>query len=208
MQYMTPLILKRFLKAEPTEFYRQINREYVCDTYVVTVFIEGYEYEYYTDVNKNFMPESRYGRKEKGTLITKKGTEFAQKATLADLFPDKDLESASASERAKASLWMHLVMKGKVIDSYYDSYSLYGKWDWFPNPQLLHVLICGLDFEKSSCPTISSWESFGGTFVESDKHQGLLGLATCRCEEIENDEIVYTGETFESLIPIILGENA
>ena len=207
--YMTPLILKRLLKVSPFDLHYKANHlpRGFHDSYVTLVYTEGYERKFYQEKNLILHPDTQWSRSEKGFIITPAGRAHAAKATMSDLFPGVDFDAGTSSERAKGHLWMHLAMKGKTAE-WYDSYSRYEPYDWFPTEKLLHMLICGLDFEKSSTPTISGWESFAGTFDEAEKHNGLVGSATCRCGEAENEEVVLTDETFETLIPVILGEDA
>lgn len=203
--YMTPLILKRYLKVDPIDLYTQANQQ--ADSYLSMVYAEGYASNFYEDATVEMFAGTKWACKVAAFVITSKGKQYATQATNADIFPDFDLMNGTSSDKAKAHLWMHLLMKGKVFEPY-QGYGIYGEHDWAPPPALLHLLICGLDFEQSTTPSIAGWESFSSTFDPPDQHTGLVGYATCRCEEYEQVEVVLTNGTFENMIPVILGEDA
>lgn len=115
--------------------------------------------------------------------LSRTGVQFTDKIKEVPVVLPSDLASIFAPEatdpemRAKAGLWAYLLFYGA-------KYSYYGNLNGpsHVQEQTVHILLCGLDLERSSTPSHGYWTQFTDTYAEDDEtEKGLEGFATCKC---------------------------
>lgn len=100
----------------------------------------------------------------------------------------------NGADDAKRAMWDWMLMNGGGPSQYSgEGFEVY-------DSGYLHVLACGLDIDKCSEVRDGSWSVFLGTFVEDGEYKGLVGRATCRCGEVEDEEVRGTVESLARLI--------
>lgn len=101
--------------------------------------------------------------------------------------------TGNAPSPGDRSLMVWLLEHGGV-PTYYGGSTL-------PDSAVWHVAACGLDWDRSSSPEHDTWETFGGTFAESDhQHQGLTASVSCQCGRVERLSVKADVETLVDLI--------
>lgn len=118
-------------------------------------------------------------------VLTQKGVEESQQASLDEIFPAKEIDSAESTRRIMLA---YMLFYGSHKINYYHSPSRFGE-----HFETLHVLSCGVS-DQTAAPRDDSWSTFEGTYAESDEEHGLVAQITCQCGKIqEQDWVLYLG---------------
>lgn len=95
---------------------------------------------------------------------------------------------AHMNPNGKASvneLTAYILLKGNV-------YGTYGSYVW-PN-ELIHTLLCGIDWEKSTEPQNDTWSEFAGTFVDNEQESMTEVQLYCLCGHVDKwDNACHVG---------------
>jgi hypothetical protein len=120
-----------------------------------------------------------------------------QPPTLADVMSHLD----TGKPRSITELTLYLILKGKCED-YYG----HRKWE----PELVHTLLCGIDWGKVSDPENETWSEFAGTECESDQESMTSVQLHCLCgytDHYDHKCVVGVDEmTIAQLITVCAGE--
>ena len=103
---------------------------------------------------------------------------------------DVGLGATSPGDRA---LWSWLLLHGGVV-------SAYGTFPEVTDDDYLHLISCGVDYDRSGSVRDDSWTTFAGTFADDDRHTGVGAYATCLCDEVEDLHVVATIESVTALL--------
>jgi predicted heme/steroid binding protein len=92
--------------------------------------------------------------------------------TIADVLAHMNPDGkASVNE-----LTAYILLKGKV-------YGTYGSYPW--QDELIHTLLCGIDWSKSSEPQNDTWSEFAGTFAENERESMTEVQLYCLCGHVD-----------------------
>lgn len=86
---------------------------------------------------------------------------------------------AHMNPNGKASvneLTAYILLKGKV-------YGTYGSYTW--QDELIHTLLCGIDWKKSSEPQDETWSEFAGTFCDNEQERMTEVQLYCLCGYVD-----------------------
>lgn len=129
-------------------------------------------------------------------VLTPEGENALQAATIEDVFGGADNTAVGSSPvcggaGATRELWVSLLVYGGVKVWF----NVDGVEHEFQSVvELTHLITCGVNETESTTPTLGSWESFAGTFVEEhDQHEGVRAKFTCRCGDVEELEVRWGG---------------
>lgn len=87
---------------------------------------------------------------------------------VADVLDLMGFDSPAVNELAA-----YILMNGKCQN-------YYGHRTW--DGSLVHTLLCGIDWSKSSSPENDSWDEFAGTFAEDCDHESVTAIKLeCLC---------------------------
>jgi hypothetical protein len=73
-------------------------------------------------------------------------------------------------------LTAYILLKGKVFGQY-------GSYAW--QDELIHTLLCGIDWDKSSEPQNDTWSEFAGTFADDDRVTMTEVQLYCLCAHVD-----------------------
>jgi hypothetical protein len=117
--------------------------------------------------------------------------------TLADVMSHMD----TGKSPAITELITYLILKGKCQHYYGHS-----KWEY----ELIHTLLCGVDWSKVSDPENETWAEFAGTECESDQESMTSVRLYCLCgytDRFDNECVVGIDEmTIAQLLAVTAGE--
>lgn len=126
-------------------------------------------------------------------------TETGRAAAAQGHVADAVRESPNSPEsRAKAALWYWLLING-YLPGYHGHRAYYGP--------IGHLLLCGLDLNRSAAVDDDEWETWAGTFTSPARNVGVSGRATCRCGQISGLTIFAEVESIVALLSETLSIN-
>lgn len=102
--------------------------------------------------------------------------------------------------RANRNLWTNIIVRGGQ-PGWYDTDGI--SHNFIETEDINHLLICGIDEERSRPARHGSWESFLGTFVEEhQRHEGIYAYLSCRCDEVDEERMLWSGVSLAHVMAV------